>query len=157
MQLWIEQNSGQIYSRGGNGDSSVADRKFTQVYPNDFDNVDVLLYDWVFSPSDARDRNIRLRKTFNNYKVITFYLTYDNDTTYLYPCKFDVSEYRMALKLAKKVTPSPKAYLIGKKDLFWALKFEDWVLGSDNLFDMTHSENCKLMSITGWPRKFDLD
>lgn len=157
MQLWIEQNSGQIYSRGGNDDSSVADRKFTQVYPNDFDNVDVLLYDWVYSPGDARARNIRLRKTFDNYKVITFYLTLDNDTTYLYPCKFDVSEYRMALKLAKRATPAPKSYIIGRKDVYWSLKFEDWVLGSDNLADMTHSENCKIMSITGWPRKFDLD
>ena len=157
MQLWIEQNSGQIYSRGGNGNSSVADRKFTQVYPNDFDNVDVLLYDWVYSSGDVRDRNIRLRKTFDNYKVITFYLTMDNDTTYLYPCKFDVSEYRMALKLAKRATPAPKSYIIGKNGVYWSLKFEDWVLGSDNLADMTHSENCKIMAITGWPRKFDLD
>ena len=157
MQLWIEQNSGQIYSRGGNGDSSVADRKFTQVYPNDFDNVDVLLFDWVYSTGDARERNIRLRKTFNNYKVITFYLALDNDTTYLYPCKFDVSEYRMALKLAKRATPAPKSYIIGKKDVYWSLRLDDWVLGSDNLNDITHSENCRIMAITGWPRKFDLD
>ena len=157
MQLWIEQFSGQMYTRGGNHQNPIADRKFTQVYPNDFDNVDVLLFDYVSSDGDARARNVRLRKTFNNYKVITFYLTQDNDTTYLYPCKFDVSEYRMALKLAKRATPAPKSYIIGKNGLYWSLKFEDWVLGSDNLADMTYSENCKIMAITGWPRKFDLD
>ena len=157
MQLWIEQFSGQMYTRGGNHQNPIADRKFTQVYPNDFDNVDVLLHDWVYAPSDARDRNIRLRKTFNNYKVITFYLSGDNNTEYLYPCSFNVSEYRLALKLAKSATPSPKAYTVGKTSMYWALKFEDWVLGSDNIADMTYSENCKLMAITGWPRKFDLD
>nr|DAW66349.1 MAG TPA: ComA-like protein [Bacteriophage sp.] len=157
MQLWIEQFSGQMYTRGGNYQNPIADRKFTQVYPNDFDNVDVLLFDYVSSDGDARARNVRLRKTFNNYKVITFYLTQDNDTTYLYPCKFDVSEYRMALKLAKRATPAPKSYIIGKMGIYWSLKFEDWVLGSDNLADMTHSENCKIMAITGWPRQFDLD
>lgn len=157
MQLWIEQFSGQMYTRGGNHQNPIADRKFTQVYPNDFDNVDVLLFDYVSSDGDARARNVRLRKTFNNYKVITFYLTQDNDTTYLYPCKFDVSEYRMALKLAKRATPAPKSYIIGKMGIYWSLKFEDWVLGSDNLADMTYSENCKIMAITGWPRQFDLD
>lgn len=157
MQLWIEQFSGQMYTRGGNYQNPIADRKFTQVYPDDFDNVDVLLYNWVYAPSDARDRNIRLRKTFNNYKVITFYLSGDNNTEYLYPCSFNVSEYRLALKLAKSATPSPKAYTVGKTSMYWALKFEDWVLGSDNIADMTYSENCKLMAITGWPRKFDLD
>lgn len=157
MQLWIEQFSGQMYTRGGNHQNPIADRKFTQVYPNDFDNVDVLLYDWVYSPGDARERNIRLRKTFNNYKVITFYLTMDNDTTYLYPCKFDVSEYRMALKLAKRATPAPKSYVIGKRDVYWSLRLDDWVLGSDNLNDITYSENCRIMAITGWPRQFDLD
>ena len=157
MQLWIEQFSGQMYTRGGNHQNPIADRKFTQVYPNDFDNVDVLLYDWVYSPGDARERNIRLRKTFDNYKVITFYLTLDNDTTYLYPCKFDVSEYRMALKLAKRATPAPKSYIIGKRDVYWSLRLDDWVLGSDNLNDITYSENCRIMAITGWPRKFDLD
>lgn len=157
MQLWIEQFSGQMYTRGGNHQNPIADRKFTQVYPDDFDNVDVLLYNWVYAPSDARDRNIRLRKTFNNYKVITFYLSGDNNTEYLYPCSFNVSEYRLALKLAKSATPSPKAYTVGKTSMYWALKFEDWVLGSDNIADMTYSENCKLMAITGWPRKFDLD
>lgn len=157
MQLWIEQFSGQMYTRGGNHQNPIADRKFTQVYPNDFDNVDVLLFDYVSSDGDARARNVRLRKTFNNYKVITFYLIQDNDTTYLYPCKFDVSEYRMALKLAKRATPAPKSYIIGKMGIYWSLKFEDWVLGSDNLADMTHSENCKIMAITGWPRQFDLD
>lgn len=157
MQLWIEQFSGQMYTRGGNHQNPIADRKFTQVYPNDFDNVDVLLHDWVYSPGDARERNIRLRKTFNNYKVITFYLTLDNDTTYLYPCKFDVSEYRMALKLAKRATPAPKSYIIGKRDVYWSLRLDDWVLGSDNLNDITYSENCRIMAITGWPRQFDLD
>lgn len=157
MQLWIEQFSGQMYTRGGNHQNPIADRKFTQVYPNDFDNVDVLLHDWVYSPGDARERNIRLRKTFNNYKVITFYLTLDNDTTYLYPCKFDVSEYRMALKLAKRATPAPKSYRIGKGDVYWSLRLDDWVLGSDNLNDITYSENCRIMAITGWPRQFDLD
>ena len=157
MQLWIEQFSGQMYTRGGNHQNPIADRKFTQVYPNDFDNVDVLLHDWVYSPGDARERNIRLRKTFNNYKVITFYLTLDNDTTYLYPCKFDVSEYRMALKLAKRATPAPKSYIIGKGDVYWSLRLDDWVLGSDNLNDITYSENCRIMAITGWPRQFDLD
>lgn len=157
MQLWIEQFSGQMYTRGGNHQNPIADRKFTQVYPNDFDNVDVLLHDWVYSPGDARERNIRLRKTFDNYKVITFYLTLDNDTTYLYPCKFDVSEYRMALKLAKRATPAPKSYIIGKRDVYWSLRLDDWVLGSDNLNDITYSENCRIMAITGWPRKFDLD
>nr|DAK76016.1 MAG TPA: ComA-like protein [Bacteriophage sp.] len=157
MQLWIEQFSGQMYTRGGNHQNPIADRKFTQVYPNDFDNVDVLLFDYVSSDVDARVRNVRLRKTFNNYKVITFYLTQGNDMTYLYPCKFDVSEYRMALKLAKRATPAPKSYIIGKVGIYWSLKFEDWVLGSDNLADMTHSENCKIMAITGWPRQFDLD
>lgn len=157
MQLWIEQFSGQMYTRGGNHQNPIADRKFTQVYPNDFDNVDVLLHDWVYSHGDARERNIRLRKTFDNYKVITFYLTLDNDTTYLYPCKFDVSEYRMALKLAKRSTPAPKSYIIGKRDVYWSLRLDDWVLGSDNLNDITYSENCRIMAITGWPRKFDLD
>lgn len=157
MQLWIEQFSGQMYTRGGNHQNPIADRKFTQVYPNDFDNVDVLLHDLVYSPGDARERNIRLRKTFDNYKVITFYLTLDNDTTYLYPCKFDVSEYRMALKLAKRATPAPKSYIIGKRDVYWSLRLDDWVLGSDNLNDITYSENCRIMAITGWPRKFDLD
>lgn len=157
MQLWIEQFSGQMYTRGGNHQNPIADRKFTQVYPNDFDNVDVLFQDWVYSPGDARERNIRLRKTFNNYKVITFYLTLDNDTTYLYPCKFDVSEYRMALKLAKRATPAPKSYIIGKRDVYWSLRLDDWVLGSDNLSDITFSENCRIMAITGWPRQFDLD
>lgn len=157
MQLWIEQFSGQMYTRGGNHQNPIADRKFQAVYPNDFDNVDVLLYDWVYSPGDARERNIRLRKTFDNYKVITFYLTLDNDTTYLYPCKFDVSEYRMALKLAKRATTAPKSYIIGKKDVYWSLRLDDWVLGSDNLNDITYSENCRIMAITGWPRKFDLD
>lgn len=156
-QIWIEQFSGQMYTRGGNWENPIADRKFTQVYPNDFDNVDVLLYGWVYSPGDARERNIRLRKTFDNYKVITFYLALDNDTTYLYPCKFDVSEYRMALKLAKRATPAPKSYIIGKNDVYWSLRLDDWVLGSDNLNDITHSENCRIMAITGWPRKFDLD
>ena len=157
MQLWIEQFSGQIYTRGGNHENPVADRKFTQVYPDDFDNVDVLMFDYVYSPDDARTRNVRLKKTFNNYKVITFYLVGDKDPSYVYPCKFDTSEYRLALRLSKRATPSPTAYIVGKLGMYWALKFEAWVLGSDNIADMTHSENCRLMAITGWPRKFDLD
>lgn len=157
MQLWIEQFSGQMYTRGGNHQNPIADRKFTQVYPDDFDNVDVLMFDYVYSPDDARTRNVRLKKTFNNYKVITFYLVGDKDHSYVYPCKFDTSEYRLALRLSKRATPSPTAYIVGKLGMYWALKFEDWVLGSDNIADMTHSENCRLMAITGWPRKFDLD
>lgn len=157
MQIWIEQFSGQMYTRGGNWENPVADRKFSPVYPDDFGLVDVLLFDWVKSPDDAKNRNLRLRAPFKDYKIITFWLVPDEGFGWMAPCSFHVGELKFAVEAGKRSSPNVGGYMLSSNGLFWQLKLGDSLISSTNIGEMSWSENCKLMCVTGWPRVHDFD
>ena len=157
MQLWVSQNDGNVYSRGGNSDISVYNRKFQSIYPDNMGDVDVLLYDWVTSPTDAKNRNVRLRKPFKDYKIITFYLVPDDGYNWVVPCSFHVSELRTAIKFGRNVSPNVGGYMVSGNGLFWDLNMTVSLLDSTDIGSMTIGENCKLMAVTGWPRVYGLD
>lgn len=157
MQIWIEQFSGQMYTRGGNWENPVADRKFSPVYPDDFGLVDVLLFDWVKSPDDAKNRNLRLRAPFKDYKIITFWLVPDDGFGWMAPCSFHVGELKFAVEAGKRSSPNVGGYMLSSNGLFWQLKLGDSLISSTNIGEMSWSENCKLMCVTGWPRVHDFD
>lgn len=157
MQIWIEQNSGQMYVRGGNWQDSVATRNFQPVYPDNFDTVDYLFKGVVTSRDDARSRNLRLARSMDNYKVVTFYLTPDNSNDFSVSCPFEVSDFKNMLNTLKKSGVPTNCYLLNKHQLWWGLKLNDGTLSSTSIADITWDENCKLVGVTGWPRKFNLD
>lgn len=157
MQIWIEQFSGQMYTRGGNWQNPVADRKFSPVYPDDFGLVDVLLFDWVKSPDDAKNRNLRLKAPFKDYKIITFWLVPDDGFGWMAPCSFHVGELKFAVEAGKRSSPNVGGYMLSSNGLFWQLKLGDSLISSTNIGEMSWSENCKLMCVTGWPRVHDFD
>lgn len=157
MQIWIEQFSGQMYTRGGNWQNPVSDRKFSPVYPDDFGLVDVLLFDWVKSPDDAKNRNLRLRAPFKDYKIITFWLVPDDGFGWMAPCSFHVGELKFSIEAGKRSSPNVGGYMLSSNGLFWQLKLSDSLISSTNIGEMSWSENCKLMCVTGWPRVHDFD
>lgn len=157
MQIWIEQFSGQMYTRGGNWQNPVADRKFSPVYPDDFGLVDVLLFDWVKSPDDAKNRNLRLKAPFKDYKIITFWLVPDEGFGWMAPCSFHVGELKFSIEAGKRSSPNVGGYMLSSNGLFWQLKLGDSLISSTNIGEMSWSENCKLMCVTGWPRVHDFD
>lgn len=157
MQIWIEQNSGQMYVRGGNWQDNVASRNFQPVYPDNFDTVDYLFKGVVTSRDDARSRNLRLARSMDNYKVVTFYLTPDNSNDFSVSCPFEVSDFKNMLNTLKKSGVPTNCYLLNKHQLWWGLKLNDGTLSSTSIADITWDENCKLVGVTGWPRKFNLD
>lgn len=157
MQLWIEQFSGQMYTRGGNWENPIADRKFSPVYPDDFGLVDVLLFDWVRSPDDAKNRNLRLKAPFKDYKIITFWLVPDDGFGWMAPCSFHVGELKFSIEAGKRSNPNVGGYMLSSRGLFWQLKLSDDLMSSTNIGEMSWSENCKLMSVTGWPRVHNFD
>ena len=157
MQLWIEQFSGQMYTRGGNWENPIANRKFSPVYPDDFGLVDVLLFDWVTSPIDATNRSVRLKAPFRDYKIITFWLVPDDGFGWMAPCSFHVGELKFAVEVGKRSSPNVGGYMLSANGLFWQLKLSDNLINSTDIGAMTWSENCKLMSVTGWPRVHDFD
>lgn len=157
MQIWIEQNSGQMYVRGGNWQDNVASRNFQPVYPDNFDTVDYLFKGVVTSRDDARSRNLRLARSMDNYKVVTFYLTPDNSNDFSVSCPFEVSDFKNMLNTLKKSGVPTNCYLLNKHQLWWGLKLNDETLSSTSIADITWDENCKLVGVTGWPRKFNLD
>ena len=146
-----------MYTRGGNHENVVADMKFQPVYPDNMGDVDVLLFDWVTSPTDATNRNVRLRKPFKAYKIITFYLVPDDGYNWTIPCSFHVSELRTAIKFGRRANPSVGGYMISGNGLFWDLNLTNSPLDSTDIGSMTLAENCKLMAVTGWPRIYGLD
>lgn len=154
MQLWIEQFSGQMYTRGGNWENPVADRKFQAVYPDNFNDVDVLLFDWVsFNQISGK----RLKAPFGDYKIITFYMVADNANGYVVPCSFNVSEFKFARELGKRANPQIGGYVVSGRDLWWELRFKDTSLTDRDLSTMFWGSNCRLACITGWPRVHDFD
>lgn len=157
MQLWIEQFSGQMYTRGGNWENPIANRKFSPVYPDDFGLVDVLLFDWVTSPTVATNRSVRLKAPFRDYKIITFWLVPDVGFGWMAPCSFHVGELKFAVEVGKRSSPNVGGYMLSANGLFWQLKLSDNLINSTDIGAMTWSENCKLMSVTGWPRVHDFD
>lgn len=157
MQLWIEQFSGQMYTRGGNRVNPIANRKFSPVYPDDFGLVDVLLFGWVTSPTDATNRSVRLKAPFRDYKIITFWLVPDDGFGWMAPCSFHVGELKFAVEVGKRSSPNVGGYMLSANGLFWQLKLSDNLINSTDIGAMTLSENCKLMSVTGWPRVHDFD
>lgn len=157
MQIWIEQNSGQMYVRGGNWQDNVASRNFQPVYPDNFDTVDYLFKGVASSRDDARSRNLRLARSMDNYKVVTFYLTPDNSNDFSVSCPFEVSDFKNMLNTLKKSGVPTNCYLLNKHQLWWGLKLNDGTLSSTSIADITWDENCKLVGVTGWPRKFNLD
>jgi len=157
MQIWIEQFSGQMYTRGGNWKNQIADRKFQAVYPDNFDEVDVLLFDWVISPTDATNRKVKLKAPFKDYKIITFYLCPDDGYGWTVPCSFKVSELKLAKEFCRRSTPQVGGYMISGQSLFWQLRMNDSILTSTDIGAMTWSENCKLLAVTGWPRVHNYD
>ena len=157
MQIWIEQFSGQMYTRGGNWENPIADRKFQAVYPDNFDEVDVLLFDWVISPTDATNRKVKLKAPFKDYKIITFYLCPDDGYGWTVPCSFKVSELKLAKEFCRRSTPQVGGYMISGQSLFWQLRMNDSILTSTDIGAMTWSENCKLLAVTGWPRVHNYD
>lgn len=157
MQIWIEQNSGQMYVRGGNWQDTIATRNFQPVYPDNFDTVDYLFKGVVTSRDDARSRNLRLARSMDNYKVVTFYLTPDNSNDFSVSCPFEVSDFKNMLNTLKKSGVPTNCYLLNKYQLWWGLKLNDGTLSSTSIADITWDENCKLVGVTGWPRKFNLD
>jgi beta-lactamase superfamily II metal-dependent hydrolase len=157
MQIWVEQNSGQMYVRGGNWQNSVASRNFEPVYPDNFDTVDYLFKGVVSTVSDARSRNLRLARSIDSYKVVTFYLTPDNNNDFCVSCSFEVSDFKNMLNTLKKSGVPTNCYLLNKHQLWWGLKLNEGTLSSTSIADITWDENCKLVGVTGWPRKFNLD
>lgn len=157
MQIWIEQNSGQMYVRGGNWRDSVATRNFQPVYPDNFDTVDYLFKGVTTSRDDARSRNLRLARSIDNYKVVTFYLTPDSSNDFSVSCSFEVSDFKNMLNTLKKSGVPTNCYLLSKHQLWWGLKLNEGTLSSTSIADITWDENCKLVGVTGWPRKFNLD
>lgn len=157
MQIWIEQNSGQMYVRGGNWQDSVATRNFQPVYPDNFDTVDYLFKGVVTSRDDARSRNLRLARSIDNYKVVTLYLTPDSSNDFCVSCPFDVSDFKNMLNTLKKSGVPTNCYLLNKHQLWWGLKLNEGTLSSTSIADITWDENCKLVGVTGWPRKFNID
>lgn len=157
MQIWIEQNSGQMYVRGGNWQDNVASRNFQPVYPDNFDTVDYLFKGVTTSRDDARSRNLRLARSMDNYKVVTFYLTPGNNNDFSVSCPFEVSDFKNMLNTLKKSGVPTNCYLLNKHQLWWGLKLNDGTLSSTSIADITWDENCKLVGVTGWPRKFNLD
>lgn len=157
MQIWIEQNSGQLYTRGGNSDNAIVDRIFDPVYPDNFDKVDYLFKGVVSSKEDARNRNLRLAKSMDNYKVVTFYLTPDNSNDFSVSCSFNVSDFYNTIRTLEKSGVPRNCYLLNKHQLWWGLKLNWDTTHSTSIADITWDENCKLVGVTGWPRKFNLD
>lgn len=157
MQIWIEQNSGQMYVRGGNWRDSVATRNFQPVYPDNFDTVDYLFKGVTTSRDDARSRNLRLARSIDNYKVVTFYLTPNSSNDFSVSCSFEVSDFKNMLNTLKKSGVPTNCYLLSKHQLWWGLKLNEGTLSSTSIADITWDENCKLVGVTGWPRKFNLD
>lgn len=157
MQIWIEQNSGQMYVRGGNWQDNVTSRNFQPVYPDNFDTVDYLFKGVTKSRDDARSRNLRLARSMDNYKVVTFYLTPDDSYDFSVSCPFEVSDFKNMLNTLKKSGVPTNCYLLNKHQLWWGLKLNDGTLSSTSIADITWDENCKLVGVTGWPRKFNLD
>lgn len=156
-QIWIEQNSGQMYVRGGNWQDPIASRNFQPVYPDNFNTVDYLFKGVVSSVADARSRNLQLARVINNYKVVTFYLTPDSSNDFCVSCSFDVSDFKNMLNTLKKSGVPTNCYLLSKHQLWWGLKLNEGTLSSTSIADITWDENCKLVGVTGWPRKFNLD
>lgn len=156
-QIWIEQNSGQMYVRGGNWQDPIASRNFQPVYPDNFNTVDYLFKGVVSSVADARSRNLQLARVIDNYKVVTFYLTPDSSNDFCVSCSFDVSDFKNMLNTLKKSGVPTNCYLLSKHQLWWGLKLNEGTLSSTSIADITWDENCKLVGVTGWPRKFDLD
>lgn len=157
MQIWIEQFSGQMYTRGGNLNNPIADRKFQAVYPDNFDEVDVLLFGLVTSPTDATNRKVKLKAPFKDYKIITFYLCPDDGYVWTVPCSFKVSELKLAKEFCRRSTPQVGGYMISGQSLFWQLHMNDSILTSTDIGAMTWSENSKLLAVTGWPRVHNYD
>lgn len=156
-QIWIEQNSGQLYTRGGNSDNAIVDRIFDPVYPDNFDRVDYLFKGVVSSKDDARNRNLRLAKSMDNYKVVTFYLTPDNSNDFSVSCSFNVSDFYNTIRTLEKSGVPRNCYLLDKHHLWWGLKLNWDTTHSTSIADITWDENCKLVGVTGWPRKFNID
>lgn len=156
-QIWIEQNSGQMYVRGGNWQDPIASRNFQPVYPDNFNTVDYLFKGVVSSVADARSRNLQLARVIDNYKVVTFYLTPDSNNDFCVSCSFDVSDFKNMLNTLKKSGVPTNCYLLSKHQLWWGLKLNEGTLSSTSIADITWDENCKLVGVTGWPRKFNLD
>lgn len=157
MQIWIEQFSGQMYTRGGNWENPIADRKFLSVYPDDFGLVDVLLFDWVSSPTDATNRNIRLKAPFRDYKIITFWLVSSDKYGWMAPCSFHLGELKFAVEAGKRATPNVGGYMVNARGLYWELKLGDSLISSTDIGAMSWGSNCRLMSVTGWPRVHEYD
>lgn len=156
-QIWIEQNSGQMYVRGGNWQDPIASRNFQPVYPDNFNTVDYLFKGVVSSVADARSRNLQLARVIDNYKVVTFYLTPDSSNDFCVSCSFDVSDFKNMLNTLKKSGVPTNCYLLSRHQLWWGLKLNEGTLSSTSIADITWDENCKLVGVTGWPRKFNLD
>lgn len=156
-QIWVEQNSGQLYTRGGNSDNAIVDRIFDPVYPDNFDKVDYLFKGVVSSKEDARNRNLRLAKSMDNYKVVTFYLTPDNSNDFSVSCSFNVSDFYNTIRTLEKSGVPRNCYLLNKHQLWWGLKLNWDTTHSTSIADITWDENCKLVGVTGWPRKFNID
>ena len=156
-QIWIEQNSGHLYTRGGNSDNAIVDRIFDPVYPDNFDKVDYLFKGVVSSKEDARNRNLRLAKSMDNYKVVTFYLTPDNSNDFSVSCSFNVSDFYNTIRTLEKSGVPRNCYLLNKHQLWWGLKLNWDTTHSTSIADITWDENCKLVGVTGWPRKFNID
>lgn len=156
-QIWVEQNSGQLYTRGGNSDNAIVDRIFDPVYPDNFDKVDYLFKGVVSSKDDARNRNLRLAKSMDNYKVVTFYLTPESSNDFSVSCSFNVSDFYNTIRILEKSGVPRNCYLLNKHQLWWGLKLNWDTTHSTSIADITWDENCKLVGVTGWPRKFNID
>ena len=146
-----------MYTRGGNSDNAIVDRIFDPVYPDNFDKVDYLFKGVVSSKEDARNRNLRLAKSMDNYKVVTFYLTPDNSNDFSVSCSFNVSDFYNTIRTLEKSGVPRNCYLLNKHQLWWGLKLNWDTTHSTSIADITWDENCKLVGVTGWPRKFNID
>lgn len=97
MQIWIEQFSGQIMTRGGNTANPVADRKFIPVKP-DFSSYDILFSGDISSAMSVGDS--QLREAMGKYQYVSF-LMHDG-TNWVSNKPIDISYLRTLLDLDKK-------------------------------------------------------
>lgn len=155
--LNIDELKGLVKSIKAQIEELSSEKSLDIIYPDDFGLVDVLLFDWVRSPDDAKNRNLRLKAPFRDYKIITFWLVPDEGFGWMAPCSFHVGELKFSIEAGKRSNPNVGGYMVSSNGLFWQLKLSDNLMSSTNIGEMSWSENCKLMSVTGWPRVHNFD
>lgn len=152
MQLWIEQYSGQIYTRGGNNENVIADTKFQPVYPNNFEDVDVLWHQFIADFSDMGEK--RLKAPLSEYKKMYLVLTGDESNEYLEFNSFDIGILRKMSygNVANKYYNGTNFIKLSTGNYWWGLKLGA-TFSSTRMRDVfADAENCRLLSVMGWPR-----